>query len=557
MRAVFALASFTVVVSSGCVGAIGDGPQTGVTSGQCIGGAKPPTTRVRRLTKVEIQSSATVVFAQDPSAALSNLDADSQIGGGYSNSDQLVVSGSFANGLNLAAETIGAQFKSTVTQAAYGSSCYASDSGAEACAQTFIQTFGKKIFRRDITADDVTALMTVYTAGREVGIDGDAGDRFATGLSWIVRAMVQSPDFLYLTELGDPKVANGGKTTLVPSEIASALSYSILGMPPDDQLVAAAAQSQLATAEQRSAQALRLIAAYPDSWTQQMRQFVLQWLGINFSRPEWQKSTDALPLFSADLKAALQTETDLFVDDWLMSPGGPHLDVLLTTPSTFVNQVNAPLYGVTASGASFQKVDLDPAQRGGILTMAGFLGSTSHVAETSPVIRGKVIMQKFLCRNPPPPPPVVPPLPPVDQAAPTTTRARFAAHLTNPACSDCHSTFQPMGDAFEEYDALGMFRSDQNGYPIDSSGALVGATGGDQPVANAVELAKLLAHSPDTVDCFARQAFRFTIGHLETDYDQCSVAQVKQTLSTTELDVRQMISSIVSSNSFVVRTVSQ
>ena len=512
---------------------------------------------MRRLTKVEIQNSATVLLKQDQTTALSNLDADSQINGGYSNSDQLVVSGSFANALDLAADGIATQFKATVTKTTYGATCFASEAAAETCAKTFVQTFGRSAFRRAITDADVTALTLVYEAGREVGIDANVGDRFATGMSWIVKAMIESPDFLYLTELGDPSVPNGTATPLLPDEVANAISFSILSMPPDDTLVAAATQNQLGTPDQRAAQVLRLIGAYPDSWKQQIRQFVLQWLGINFSKPEWQKNVTALPLFSSTLKDALQTETQMFIDDWATSSAGPRLDALLTTPSTFVNQVTAPLYGTTATGTAFQKVQLDPTQRAGILTFAGFLGSTSHVAETSPVIRGKTIMQEFLCRNPPPPPPNVPPLPPPDQSAPTTTRARFDAHLSNPACSGCHSAFQPMGEAFEEFDALGSFRTQQNGFPIDSSGALVGATGGDKPVANAIELAQVLAQSPDTLDCVARQTFRFTIGHLESGYDACNIADAKQAFSAGQLDIRQLLSSIVRSDSFVLRTVTQ
>ncbi|HET6148170.1 MAG TPA: DUF1588 domain-containing protein [Polyangia bacterium] len=513
---------------------------------------------MRRLTKVEILASANQALGLDTTTSLSNLDADSQINGGFSNSDQLVVSESFANSLNLAADTIATQFKPTVTKTAYPASCFTTDAAAETCAQTFIQSFAKKAYRREIAADDVTALMAVYTAGREVGIDGNVTDRFSTGLTWIVRAVVQSPDFLYLPELGDPAVANGGKTTLLGEEIASALSYSILGTPPDDQLMAAAAAGALATPEQRSAQAARLIAAHPDNWKQQMRIFVNQWLGINFSRPEWEKNTTAFPTFNASLKSALQTESGMLIDDWATLADGPRLDTLLTAPSTFINSVNAPVYGLTATGTTFKKTSLDPAQRAGILTLAGFLGSTSHVAETSPVMRGKTILQKFLCRNPPPPPPVIPPLPPADQSAPTTTRARFEAHISNPACSGCHAAFQPMGAAFEEYDALGEFRTMQNGFPIDSSGALVGATGGDKPVRDAIELSQILSQSQDVYDCVSAQAFRFTVGRLEGEYDSCGLAKASLAFSTTgHLDVRELIAGIVRSDSFVVRTVAQ
>ena len=534
------------------------GPVTDKPSAQtCTTTGTPPTTRVRRLTKVEILASANQALGLDTTTSLSNLDADAQMNGGFTTNDQLVVSESFANSLNLAADTIATQFKATVTKTAYAASCFTTKVAAEACAQTFIKSFGKKAYRREIAAADVTALMAIYTAGREVGIDGNVTDRFSTGLSWIVRAVVQSPDFLYLPELGDPAIANGQKTTLLPEEIASALSYSILGTPPDDELMAAAAANALTTPEQRSAQAARLIAAHPDNWKQQMRMFINQWLNINFSRPEWEKSTTAFPTFSASLKTALQTESGMLIDDWATLPDGPRLDTLLTTPSTFINSVNAPVYGLTATGTTFKKTSLDPTQRAGILTLAGFLGSTSHVAETSPVMRGKTILQKFMCRNPPPPPAVIPPLPPVDQSAPSTTRARFEEHVSNPACASCHVAFQPMGMAFEEFDALGGFRTMQNGFPIDSTGALVGATGGDKPVQNAIELSQILSQSQDVYDCVSAQAFRFTVGRLEAEYDACGLAKASQSFSTGHLDVRELIAGIARSDSFVTRTVAQ
>jgi len=553
VKAAFALA---VVLASGCNGSIGShGSGTQVSGQLCVQGAPPPTTRVRRLTKAEITRSTTAILGMDTTSALSNLDADVPINGGsgFTNSDALVVSDSFANGLNLAAETIGTTFKGTVTKTAYGSTCFSSDSAAATCAESFIRTTGKQVFRRYVTDDDVTALDAVYTAGRDVGTDGDVGDRFATGLSWVVRAMLQSPDFLYLPELGDPALANGGKTTLTSDEIASALSFSVIGMAPDDELIAAAAANQLGDGDARAAQVDRLIAAYTDAWKAQMQLFVPQWLGINFSRPEWDKDTSALPMFSSDLKTALQTETQMFVDDWATSSDGARVDALLTSSSTFVNSVNAPLYNVSASGSTFQKMALDPTQRAGILTFGGFIGSTSHVAETSPVIRGKVIMQKFFCKDPPAPPAKVPPLPPVDQGPPTTTRARFDTHLADAACSNCHSLFQPMGDAFEEYDAIGAYRTEQYGFPIDSSGVLVGATGGDKPVANAIELVKLLAQSGQTDDCVTRQLFRFTVGRTEVPFDSCMLTQTAQNLQGA--DLRQVLTAIIKSDSFVVRTV--
>jgi hypothetical protein len=567
LNAVKAAFTFTLVVlptlAAGCNGLIGShggggGGGGGATTGQlCVQGAAPPSTRVRRLTKLEIQRSATAVLGIDVTSALANLDSDSAVNGTFSNSDGLVVSDSFASGLNLAAEAIGTSFKATVTRTTYGATCFSSDGEAATCAETFIRDTGRKAFRRDLTADDIAGLKAVYMAARDIGTDGDVGDRFATGLSWVARAIVQSPDFLYLTELGDPAVANGAKTTITSDEIASALSYSVVGLPPDDELVAAAAASQLADADARGAQVARLIAAYPDAWQQQMRQFVPQWLGINFGKTEWQKDTDALPMFSASLRSALQTEIDMLIDDWAVSSDGALVDVLLTSPTGFINSVNAPLYGMSASGATFQKTALDPTQRAGILTLGGFLGSASHVDETSPTMRGKVILQKFFCAEPPAPPANVPPLPPVDQSAPTTTRARFAAHLADDTCKGCHGFFDPMGNAFEGYDALGAFRTEENGFPVDTSGSLVGAAGGDKPVANAIELVNLLAASPQTHECVTRQLFRFTVGRVEAPFDGCMISEAAQAMGSGPADLRQAITKIVRSDSFVVRTVNK
>jgi hypothetical protein len=553
----FAWAAGVLVACNGEIGDHGGVKNTVNPPGTlCVQGAAPPSTRVRRLTKPEIQRSANAMLGIDVSSALANLDSDSAVNGkgAFTNSDGLVVSDSFATGLNLAAEAIGTSFKATVTRTSYDAACFSSDAGAVTCAETFIQTLARKAFRREVTDADVTGLKAVYMAGRDVGTDGDVADRFATGLSWVVRAVVQSPDFLYLTELGDPAAATGTRVTITSDEIAAALSYSVVGMPPDDDLIAAAGANQLGTADERAAQVARLIGAYPEAFQQQMRLFVPQWLGINFGKTEWQKDPDALPMFSTSLRSALQTEINMLLDDWAVAPDGALLNVLLTSPTGYLNATNAPLYGMSVSGSTFQKTALDPSQRAGILTLGGFLGSTSHVDETSPVMRGKVIMQKFFCADPPPPPPNVPPLPPRSDAAPTTTRDRFAQHLSDDTCKNCHQYFDPMGNAFEGYDALGAFRTEENGYPVDTSGVLVGAVGGDKPVANAIELVQHLAASPQAHECVTRQLFRFTVGRVEAGFDGCMITDAAKEMAATT-DLRQVITRIVTSDSFVVRTV--
>ncbi len=555
MRAAFVL----VLLSAGChAGDPGAIRRDGVAepASSCEEGITPPGTRVRRLTKVELQSAAAALFDEGARQALDSLDADSELNGRYSNDDQQVVTPSFLTGLRLAAEVIGANFKATVTSAAYDGSCFASEGTAQHCAQSFIRTFGKRMYRRSIGDDDVTELMVVYKAGCEMGIDGDVGDRFSTGLTWVVRAMLQAPDFLYLTELGDPSAQNGWTTRLVSEEIASALSFAVVGMLPDEPLETALAENRLGDPGERREQAARLIAAHPDGWASQMRRFVSEWLGINFDKPDWAKDTAVVPLFDAARKNAIETETSLFLEDWANQPSGARLDVLLTGSGTFVNEANAPIYGLSTTGTAFQKVSLDSAQRAGILTLSGFLGSSSHVAETSPVVRGKLVLERLLCREPPPPPPNVPPLPPPTASAPTTTRARFQAHLESDACRGCHALFDPMGNAFEVYDVLGAYRAAQNGFPVDGSGALVAADGTETPVASAVELVNRLAEAPEVRACVARQAFRFTMGRRELDSDSCALEAAVRA-ATESGDLRDVVRAIVGSDAFVTRTVSQ
>lgn len=550
-----------VPVSVGCAAEVGeDGDRSAggrETPRICTESAAPPSTRVRRLSKLELESTAAVLIGDRAKQALDDLDADPQIDGRFSNSDHLVASTSFLSSLHRVADIIGTDFKATVAPGSYDSTCFSTDTSAETCARTFIQTFGKRAFRRSLGDDDVTQLMSVYTAGREAGIDGDAGDRFATGLSWVVRAIVQAPNFLYHAELGDPAAANGAISRMLADEVASSLSFSVVGMPPDEGLSAAAAEDRLSTPDARAEQAARLIAAYPEAWKRQLRLFVTEWLGINFSQPEWEKDTAAVPLFSASLKEALKTETELVLGDWATQPDGARLDVLLLSPSTFVNELNAPLYGLSALGTAFQKVSLDATQRAGILTLGGFLGSTSHIAETSPVLRGSLILEKLLCRAPPPTPANVPPLPPPDASAPTTTRARYETHLTNPTCKGCHELFDPMGNAFEAYDVVGAHRTEQNGFPVDSSGALVHADGSRTPVQNAVELVNALAESPEVRACVARQVFRFATGRDEVAYDACALEDATRTLTDGSGALRDVVLSIVASDTFVTRQVNR
>jgi hypothetical protein len=450
--------------AGGCVGRIG-------TSDDSITSSAVSAIRIRRLTALEIGNTVADLFGDGAAAMASGLEPDSRAQG-FSTGDERGVTSSYVDALKTVAEGVAASFRATIAQPLFAASCFASDAGARTCADGFVRDYGKRAYRRPLGAADVTALLAVYDAGRETGVDGDAGDRFRSGLDYVVRALLQSPDFIF---------------------------------------------------------------------------------DIDFDKPEWNKSTAAYPLYSTALKDAFRQETALFIDDWVTS--GATLDALLTRTDSFVNATSAPFYCVTVAGSAFQKTALDPTQRSGILTLPGFLGSHAHADMSSPVFRGLAILDKLLCRSRPPVPAMVPPLSPVDLTATQTTRQRFAAHTSSALCAGCHTVFEPMGDAFESYDGMGGFRTQENGAPVDSSGAIVGTATGDVPVANAIELTHALADSPEVHACFARQLFRFDVGRPDTDGDADAITQQVAAFVASGLDMRELLVAIVASPAFALRSV--
>jgi DNA-binding Lrp family transcriptional regulator len=159
-----------------------------------------------------------------------------------------------------------------------------------------------------------------------------------------------------------------------------------------------------------------------------------------------------------------------------------------------------------------------------------------------------------MCVTIPPPPPNVPQLPPVTDTSFTTTRDRVEKHVANGACPGCHTRINPLGYPFESYDGLGTYRTKENGYDVDASGAIVGTKSSDQPVANAIELTRALAKSPEVQDCFSRQVFRNTFGREDTVADACSMHGAAEAYRSKQLDVRELLIALLQSKTFAQRT---
>jgi hypothetical protein len=475
---------------------------------------------------------------------------------GYSTGEGRNASGPFLDGLRHVAGAAAARLRQTQTVMPVVAACFSDEAAARGCAKKFIQEFGTRALRRPIEAWDENSLLMVYDAGRKLGKAGDVTDRFHAGLELTVKAILQSPSFLYRVELGDPRATPGSTTRLTAHELAAAVSYMVLASPPDAELVASAQMGgRLGTAAGMRAEVERLIRAQPERFKAQMRRFVAEWLGIDFqNRDAWPKEHMR---YSEAVKEGLQQGLGLFVDAWASS--GPVLQGLLTTKDAYINEATAPIYdatGVSGSATQMQKVTLNPAQRSGILTHPAFLASHSHHDESSLILRAIPIRNRVLCSLALTVPANVPLPPAVASIKPTertTTRKRYNDFIESkgPSCTGCHNLINPIGNAFEGYDQLGIYRTEENKMPIDTTGAIVGTERSDRNVASAIEMAEALAESPDVHECFTRQVVRYAMGRLEYEHERCALVGALK--SGASPDIRDVLYTLLTDPNFALR----
>jgi hypothetical protein len=367
----------------------------------------------------------------------------------------------------------------------------------------------------------VDGLVGVY---RKARADFDA----TVSTQALLQAMLMSPNFLYRVERGTPGAA-GPVVPLTSWELASRLSYFLLGSMPDDALFAAAEQDALRTPEQVAAQARRLLSATGGAVTDRVAQFFLEWLRlVNIDRLN--KDTATFPAFKPSLSPQLGEETRTFIKKTLF--GGPgDLNTLLTAPYTYASAEVAALYGA-GPPASDGKVMLNPAQRAGLLTQAAVLATFAKADVSDPVHRGKFIWESLFCGSVPAPPANVNITPPMVTPN-TTARQRFTEHRSAMGCASCHVVMDPIGLALENYDALGRWRDKENGFVIDASGELKG-TDVDGPFVGAVELSRKLATSDKVAGCAVRQLFRFGYGRYDTDEDTPTIDHLAASFQTSQ-----------------------
>jgi hypothetical protein len=397
--------------------------------------------------------------------------------------------------------------KAAAAKAQTWNSC-ASAGGSPECARKVIEGFGKRAWRRPLAADELDRLMGVF----------EKGDTFAEGIEMAAQSLLISVPFFYRVE----QVGDRARPA-TSWEMASRLSYLIWKSLPDDELFAAAADNKLSTEAQISAQAQRMLGH--EKAKRSFAAFNQQWLELSKISTA-AKDPKTFPKWNNDYANLLRKGAEAFAAH--VAAEGKVSD-LFTAGYVFANDDLAPYYGAPKPGSqSFKKVELnDPKRRAGILTQGGMLASHSGFDSTSPTFTGRYIRERLLCGALPPPPPevnVMIGLAPPDQ----TTREHHTAHNNNPQCTGCHRLMDPIGFAFEEYDAMGMHRTSEHGKPIDASGEAVDTDVGK--FTGVAELAQKLVSSEDAASCWAKQWFRFAYGRLEANSDEAALKALKASL---------------------------
>jgi hypothetical protein len=526
--------------TAACVGRIGDpaGPGDGPLA--CDGAAlSPGDAPARRMTHFEYDN--TVRDLLGATGAPADAFPPDEVSGIFNNqASALVVTELLAEGYMNAAEAIAG---AAVQDLAGLLACDPVLDGEAACGAQFIDRFGARAFRRPLDDEGRALLQGVFDAAL-------AKWDFATAIQLVIETALQSPRFLYRLEFGMPSPDASGVVKLDDHEVASRLSYLIWGSMPDDALFAAAQKGELRTAAQVEKQARRLLA--DERARAVVANFHEQWLGLG-KLDTVDKDTTTFPIYNAALKATWKAETMAFVDDVIFAGDGD-VATLLSAPYTMMNADVAAFYGVSGgpTGKAFERVDLDPEQRAGLLTQPSLLAVNAHADQTSPVHRGKFVRERLLCEPIAPPPPNVKAVPPaVDPSA--TTRERFAEHDKNPSCSVCHKLMDPIGFGFEHYDGVGLWRDDDQGKPVDASGEVVNSKDANGKFDGAVALAQRLATSEEVRSCVVQQWFVYGHGRSRTQADACTVAKLSATFAAANHDVKELLVALTQTDAFLYR----
>ena len=415
------------------------------------------------------------------------------------------------------------------------------------CARKIIATLARGAFRRPVTETDLQQLLNFYRSGRKTGT-------FDTGISTAIQAILASPEFVFRFERTPPNAAPGESFRITDLELASRLSYFLWSSGPDDRLITLANQGSLHNSAVLTREVHRMLkdpradalaANFADEW--------LHLRNLRSANPD----PYFYPNFDKTLAQSMQRETELLFSS-IVREDHSVLD-LISANYTFVNERLARHYGIpNVTGNRFRRVEITDENRKGLLGQGSILMLTSTASRTSPVKRGKYVMEVLLGTPPPPPPPDVPALPENSEARTghvvnaLSVRERLQEHRKNPNCAGCHKLMDPIGFALENFDGVGNWRNKDNGFPIDPAGQMFDGTQLNGPVSLRHAL---LAHTDEFVGNFTQNLLAYGLGRVLSYRDMPAVRGIDREAAAKDYQFSSFILGIVTSTPFQMRTV--
>jgi len=426
-------------------------------------------------------------------------------------------------------------------------SCHPANSAAELpCARQILTSLARRAYRRPVTGADLETLLSFYQSARNK-------KNFEAGIQNALRLILTDPKFLFRTETDSPNAAPGSIHPISDVELASRLSFFLWSTIPDDQLITVASQGKLRDPAVLEQQVKRMLA--DDRSEALVKNFAGQWLLLR-NLPNVQPDPNEFPNFDDNLRQAFRRETEMFFES-VMREDRSVLD-LLNADYTFVNERLAKHYGIPGIyGSQFRRVKLTGEvgeERRGLLGQGSILTVTSEANRTSPVKRGKFILENIFGTPPPSPPPNVPPLKENDGAQAMSVRARMELHRKNPPCAGCHAVMDPLGFSLENFDGIGEWRTKEPGGAVDPSGQLADGTKVDGPVAlrNAI-----MKHPEQFVRTLTEKLMTYGLGRGLEYYDMPTVRGIARDASRNDYRFSSIVLGIVKSTPFQMRRVQE
>ena len=529
----------------------GNGPTTDANStsdetssksvpAECASRVTPGSAPLRRLTRFEYNNTVAALLG-DTSRPGNSLPSE-LLGNGYGNDAyEQPISPLLAEQYGLVAADIAARATATPEALAKLAPCASTVTAATetACARSFIESFAPRAYRHPLQAADVEELLALYEELRE------NSQSFAESIDGLLQAILQTPDFLYRLEFGVADATNPELRRPSPHEMASRLSYLFWGTLPDAPLQEAALAGELSTPEGVYHQAQRLLA--DERSRPVVRNFFSYYLPLN-TLTDLARDETEFPTFSPAIGGLMREETHRFLEYEIFQGPGDWPSIL-TAPYTFVNERLANFYGIPGVvGEEFRKVDVDTTQRLGLLTQGGIQAGTAISNFTNPVRRGVFLLRHLMCINlPEPPETLAENIMPPDPYTGATGRERYSAHSQQAECAGCHAIMDPPGFALENYDAVGLWRDQENGVTIDASGnlGLLGAFSGP------LELVQLIAQNERTHACLAENWLNYAYGRTLGAEDECTRTEVEVAFAQSNYDVQSLLLSLTQTDAFL------